>query len=303
MGEVAPLSLNAPETLTAARRIAERPGVGVALRVLQQRALHISGVFVERPGLSFVRRGEKQVRAGGFDALMREGEAVALPAGITLEVTNIADPSGLYEALSLVPDPALVAAARAEAEGRRPLAAPMHLAAIAPAFAGAMVRAIEAITDPVAVPEAVAVLRMREVLAWLGTRGVWFDIPRPTSAAARVRQLLAGAPGQRWPGPEVARALAMSEATLRRRLAAEGTTLSDILADVRMSTALTLLQATDRSIAEVALEVGYESPSRFAARFRRRFGHPPAAVRQGDPDFDRPGIGNDRRGSAAASLR
>jgi AraC-like DNA-binding protein len=203
----------------------------------------------------------------------------------------------------VVPDPALVAAAWAESDGGRPLAAPLHLAAIEPAFADAVVRAIEAIADPVAVPVSVAMLRMREVLAWLGTRGVWFDIPRPTSAAARVRHLLAAAPGHRWPGPEVARALAMSEATLRRRLAAEGTTLTDILADVRMSRALTLLQATDRSIAEVALDVGYESPSRFASRFRRRFGHPPAAVRHGDPDFDRRGTGNDRRGSAAAPLR
>lgn len=301
MGEDAALSLNAPEKPTAGRRIAARPGVGIALRVIQERALHISGVFVEQPGISFVRRGEKQVRAGGFDALMREGEAVALPSGLTLEVTNIAGPTGLYEALSLIPDPSLLEAARSR--GGRPIVAPVYLPSLGPAFSGAIIRAIESIVDPAATPERVAVLRMQEVLAWLGSRGVAFEAPRPASAAGRVRQLLAAAPGRRWPGPEVARSLAMSEATLRRRLAADGATLSDILADVRMSAALTLLQATDKSVAEIALDVGYESPSRFAARFRRRFGHPPAAVRHGDPQFDRGGAGIDRRGSAAASAR
>jgi AraC-like DNA-binding protein len=71
----------------------------------------------------------------------------------------------------------------------------------------------------------------------------------------------------------------MSEATLRRRLAEKSETLSGILLDLRMSAALSLLQATEDSIAQVALSVGYESPSRFAQRFRERFGFSPSQVR------------------------
>ena len=57
------------------------------------------------------------------------------------------------------------------------------------------------------------------------------------------------------------------------------TSLTDLLADARMATALTLLQATTQSVSQIALSVGDESPSRFAVRFRHRFGFAPTAVR------------------------
>jgi AraC-like DNA-binding protein len=46
-----------------------------------------------------------------------------------------------------------------------------------------------------------------------------------------------------------------------------------------MTTALTLLQVTDRPVAEIAYQVGYQSASRFSDRFKRRFGFSPVAVR------------------------
>ena len=82
-----------------------------------------------------------------------------------------------------------------------------------------------------------------------------------------------------WSSDAIARSLAMSEATLRRRLAAEGVTLRELIADVRMASALVLLQATSRPVSEIASAVGYDSPSRFAVRFRDRFGFAPTAVR------------------------
>lgn len=71
----------------------------------------------------------------------------------------------------------------------------------------------------------------------------------------------------------------MSEATLRRRLAEDGRTFRDILAEQRMSTALSLLQTTTLPVSQVAEAVGYRSASRFAARFRTRFGVLPSDVR------------------------
>lgn len=73
--------------------------------------------------------------------------------------------------------------------------------------------------------------------------------------------------------------MAVSEATLRRRLAADGTTFGDVLADVRMTQALGLLQTTSLPINRIALDVGYACPSRFAQRFRARFGITPSAIR------------------------
>lgn len=48
-----------------------------------------------------------------------------------------------------------------------------------------------------------------------------------------------------------------------------------------MNRALGLLQGSDLPVAMVAAEVGYASPSRFALRFRARFGLSPGAIRQG----------------------
>lgn len=70
----------------------------------------------------------------------------------------------------------------------------------------------------------------------------------------------------------------MSEATLRRRLAEEDRSFSEMTIDVRMAHALSL-QSTDRSVTQIAFDAGYESASRFAVRFRKRFGFAPTAVR------------------------
>lgn len=49
----------------------------------------------------------------------------------------------------------------------------------------------------------------------------------------------------------------------------------------RMERAAQLLRETDRRIADVALEVGYESPSKFAAAFKQQFDVTPSAYRRG----------------------
>ena len=49
-----------------------------------------------------------------------------------------------------------------------------------------------------------------------------------------------------------------------------------------MSLALTLLQVTDKPVGEIAHEVGYESASRFATRFRARLGVSPTTIRTAD---------------------
>ena len=77
----------------------------------------------------------------------------------------------------------------------------------------------------------------------------------------------------------LARKTATSVPTLRRRLAAEGVVFRELVQDVRMSHALALLQNTDASVLHVAMAVGYASASRFAARFRARFGYLPTDIR------------------------
>ncbi|AVS76112.1 AraC-type DNA-binding protein [Paracidovorax cattleyae] len=121
--------------------------------------------------------------------------------------------------------------------------------------------------------------RLLELLCAVHERGHAFR-PAPHHATTRrLRALLGAAPEQRWTAAQAGHALAMSEATLRRRLAAEQQRFDVLLADVRMQHALMLLQTTGWSIPRIALACGYQSRARFAERFRGRFGYLPSTVR------------------------
>ena len=93
--------------------------------------------------------------------------------------------------------------------------------------------------------------------------GARFTLPDESSARARVRKLVSAETSRRWTSIGIAHTLGFSEATLRRRLAEERVTLRELLQDVRMTHALTLLQSTDVSVLDVGLAVGYDSASPF----------------------------------------
>ena len=112
------------------------------------------------------------------------------------------------------------------------------------------------------------------------TVGQTRHVIRLPAQSDRLRSLIASAPDRDGRAAEACGALGVSEATLRRHLAAEGTSFSAVLADVRMGVALTLLQGSGLAVNRVALEVGYACASRFARRFRKRFGLAPSDLRR-----------------------
>lgn len=121
--------------------------------------------------------------------------------------------------------------------------------------------------------------RLMDLLATLAERGHLFRAGAQQGTSGRLRTLIGEAPERHWTAQEAGRALAMSEATLRRRLAKEHVRFDALLADVRMHHALMLVQTTSWSIPRIALACGYQSRARFAERFRARFGYLPSAVR------------------------
>lgn len=276
-----------PDGAALARQIHLRPGIGIAAHVLQGRGLQVLRVRVEQPALILVDQGLKAVRAERHAAVKaRPGQAIVLDGNQTVDFSNSV-PQGLqYEARWLLFDPALLddafyaaRAARLE-HGVRPPPAARLLAEVPAGLAEAFERATRTLAAGDTVPDAVARQRLLEVMHWLLEEGVALRCaPVQPSVSVRVRALFAGRLDAPWTARRVAGELAMSEASLRRRLAAEGTSLSELLVDARMAMALTLLQATAQPVAHVALAVGYESPSRFAVRFRQRFGFAPTAVR------------------------
>jgi AraC-like DNA-binding protein len=96
-----------------------------------------------------------------------------------------------------------------------------------------------------------------------------------TGVALRVREQLASIDG----APHiagVARQLAMSERTLRRRLAEEKTTFRELVEEVHRVLAEELLGTGALSVEDVALRLGYAEATSFIAAFKRWTGTTPA---------------------------
>lgn len=266
-----------------------RAGVGMTAGIVQRHSLTYARVPIDRPLLIVVQRGTKTLRAPGCEWVVPAGHAIAINRGQTLDIRNLPGTRGAYEARWLVWDESLLAAHAAQTAGNRTLDADAPatrairsawpLGALGPAFTQAVDAAIACILEPDTTPLEVARHRMRELLVWIGTCDGHFESAEVISVRQRVRDLVSAAPQRNWTAAQVGSELAMSEATLRRRLMGEGMRLSELLVDVRMSLALTLLQATSLPVTEIAMNTGYESPSRFAVRFRQRFGFAPTAVR------------------------
>jgi len=121
--------------------------------------------------------------------------------------------------------------------------------------------------------------RLLDLLAGLAERGYSYRKIEPPGTAGRVRVLIGEAPDHPWTAGEMGRELAMSEATLRRRLTQERVRFEELLIDVRMHHALMLVQTTDWSITLIAQACGYKSRARFSERFQQRFGYLPSTVR------------------------
>jgi len=275
------VSINTPD-----RDMHVRPGLGAAAHVMQGRELEILRIRVEQPMLIFIDKGTKTVRCGDSPSVQAfPGQAILLAGGHTVDFNNgVLEDGEPYEARCLVVDPALledayyasrVAMTDAAAPGPAQL-----LRQPSPDLAAAFESASRALALTSAVPDAVVRQRLLEVMHWLLEAGIALHRPQvDPRISLKVRSLIVRRLDHNWTATSVAGQLALSEATLRRRLAEESTSFSELLVDTRMATALTLLQATTHPVSEIALSVGYESSSRFAVRFRQRFGFSPTTVR------------------------
>jgi AraC-like DNA-binding protein len=268
------------------RKIHVRAGVGATAGIIQREALRFSRLTIDQPTLIVVRSGEKVLTSPDGTWLVRSGEAIAVTKGQRLDVTNRPDAKGSYEANWLVWEPSLLDTFTSSSG---PLSGPAYiLDHLESDFLAAFNRACEALTEPKRIPNAIARHRMQEILLWLQGHGVKLVGLQSDSFVHRVRSMLLSGLDATWTAGSVARRLHMSEATLRRRLVAEGASLTDLLADVRMSHALALLQSTDYPVGHIASCVGYASASRFAIRFRERFGFAPTTIRGHRRDNFRP---------------
>lgn len=100
--------------------------------------------------------------------------------------------------------------------------------------------------------------------------------------AMRVRDILTDSEQHYLNIESVANYLHMSDRTLKRQLAAEGTSFSNLVDEVRYRHATSLLSRTDYSLEQIADELGYSDVANFSRAFKRWSGRSPSSWRK-DP--------------------
>jgi AraC-like DNA-binding protein len=249
------------------RQIWHRDQIGSSASVIQTQTLLTRSIVLDDTTLILVRQGSKKVSRENHEMLLTAGDAVLVAAACPLDVTNILSPqTATYEADWL------------SFPGSLSAELPHALHNLSDSFRCAFYHTTAAIIDSTGVPARVAAKRMEEMTLWLEEWGVRLAPAKTEKLSQKVRKLLTGDPAREWFAAEVAQHFAMSEATFRRRLSMENAAFQQLLTEVRMCHALTLLQVTDLSVTQVALAVGYESPSKFTVRFRTRFGFNPGQI-------------------------
>jgi len=107
------------------------------------------------------------------------------------------------------------------------------------------------------------------------------EMQTATGIASKVHAILLQQPGQ-FPDEEaVAVKLHMVSRTLRRKLAAEGTSYTQILSDVRRQLALKYLRETRFNIEDIAASLGFSDASSFRQAFKRWTDKTPSDYRPG----------------------
>jgi AraC-like DNA-binding protein len=260
-------------------RIIQRPGVGSSAGILQRQELEFKRLVVDQPVLILVLQGIKTLRWAHGEYHMQAGEALALAAGQSVDIINRMAPNGAYRARWLAWDPTLIAAYAQQNPVQPVIRHALPIVDAGGEFAEAFRRALQAVEDP-SIPLEIARHRVVEMLQWMALHGGRFELDEALLFSTKVRRLISQDLAGEWAAAAVAAALAISEATLRRKLAEESSCLSDILSDTRLSSALGLLLSTSQPVTQIALSCGYQTPSHFAARFRQRFGFSPSAIRR-----------------------
>ena len=102
---------------------------------------------------------------------------------------------------------------------------------------------------------------------------------RDPGLAMKIRRMVTKDPAHLWHAAEIEQQLGFSGATLRRRLAAESTSLRAIIIEARVAEELRLLMSSDLPVKTVAGRVGYSSVASFSRQFSDRYGIEPSGFR------------------------
>jgi AraC-like DNA-binding protein len=243
------------------------------LEIFARRRQRIAAAPFAEFSIFQVRAGRKRVGDGQRHDEIPAGGFAAVAPGQLLHVENLPPHDGPYRAVCLCLPSAMLDPADAAPADALPWAALPSMPALEQAFA----HVEQGVSEQL--PESLLRHRVAELVAAVALAGFRPPMERSQRLGERIRMLLITQPARGWRAEEVAGRLALSAATLRRRLAGEATSFRAILEEVRLAHGLALIQGSYKPLKQVAAECGYASPSRFTARFRERFGTLPSDLR------------------------
>lgn len=243
------------------------------LEIFARRRQRIAAAPFSEFSIFQVRAGRKRMGDGRRQDEIPTGGFAAVAPGQLLHVENLPPDDGAYRAVCLCLPQAMVDSDDLAPADASPWAALPALRALEQAFA----HVEQGVSEQL--PENLLRHRVAELVAAVALAGYRPPMQLDRGLGERIRLLLNTQPAREWRAEEVAGQLALSTATLRRRLAEETASFRGILEEVRLTHGLALVQGSHKPLKQVAAECGYASPSRFTARFRERFGILPSELR------------------------
>ena len=271
------LSPTAAHLLMQLEVLAEQAPNNIYACVYARREHGIRSARLNQRVLAVVLHGCKHLRGNGFDMHRQRGQAFVITRATQCDAFNWPAPeSGLYRTLMLPLCDEVLAAARLL---RMQPATPQG-AAIVGVSLDDLHQELNAWVDGMHRGDATSArLALTALVLRLCTLGhTQVLAPAPPTLADAIREQVSTQPERNWRSADFEAALALSGATLRRRLSAENTTLSDTITEARLTHAMQLLYTTRWPIKTVAARSGYRSVSSFSQRFRQRYGLEPAAI-------------------------
>ncbi len=246
--------------------------------ITQATTATFTDLYLRQSFLFFIQTGSKHVWTPAQDLVGEEGDLLIFPAGsmVTMENRPVLDRS--YRAVGVSFSDDLVRGVFS-GDPSRPLGRSVQVLRANPHRPMDLEPIIRDTLANRALPPVILRHRLLEPLVWLREKGVHLAPSADEAPLSRVRRLIETDLSHPWRAADVARHLAMSEATMRRWLAGTGQGFSKILLNTRLEHGLSLLQTTEAPISEIALDCGFKTPSHFSDAFRARFGIAPKQIR------------------------
>lgn len=234
------------------------------------------------PALVYIFQGTKNAVMMGRRFSVTAGEFILMPDMQAMHIENIPAEQGPYQALFLPLNRAYFERAYRLTDINKPMTEQAQMVLSKPSHQISELYQILAQGGISASPLGGALqdLKYQELILLLAEANVILPDMHEVSLSDQVKAHLQKSIGAFPMVHEMAVKFAMSEASFRRKLASENNSYRHLCQDVSMCYALFLLQTSDQAINQIAMDVGYESASKFAQRFRTRFGVAPGDIRK-----------------------